>query len=95
MTCIKTGAVIFIEPYQEFAYCDAFEINNIAYFRIVERIRLGQSKDILLDINYVIYDYQNWFDKDSKTTSTLITNNYIYVGYNAKPYDEVYNNATE
>jgi len=72
MTCIKTGCQIFIAPYQEFAYGDAFRVGNVYVFRLCERgfaHITGPLKHFTID-NWVY-----WFD-DAKTSqatnSTLI-----------------------
>ncbi len=76
MTCTKTGAHIYLEPYNLYAHCDAFEIDeNIAYFRIVEvsYTPLGSS------LHYKVIEIENWF-KD-KPVQTLISNKWINHGY--------------
>src|SRR5262245_12940789 len=96
MPCIKTGCHIWIQPYREYAYGDAFEIEpilpehsdiwrnlkqqgliekikEIAYFRLVGR---GfEPLNGVNEVHYVVHDYDNWLDKDSRL-STVITNNF-------------------
>lgn len=74
MSCTKTGAQIYIEPYCEFAWCDAFETNGVAYFRIVQRSRKPLDHG-LGQIYYSVHDYDQWFNK-TNGTSTMIANNH-------------------
>jgi hypothetical protein len=37
MTCVKTGCHIYLAEYREWAYGDAFEVDDVAIFHIVER----------------------------------------------------------
>ena len=76
MSCTKTGCHVLIDPYGEYAHGDAFELGDIAYFRIVRRSR-KPMKDV---IHYTIRDYDAWFDKNGDV-STLITDDWISHGY--------------
>lgn len=84
MTCTKTGCHIFISPYGEYAYGDAFELEGVAYFRIVQRAR----SPIFPVLHYTIIDFDNWFDKDTSRPSTLITARYACLGYDGLPVGE-------
>lgn len=91
MTCTKTGAHIFIEQYDEYAYCDAFEIETgdgtpfhapICYFRIVEVSRLALRSQL----HYTVVNVVDWFDRDAlHYAQTLISDNCINHGYEGKP----------
>ena len=76
MTCTKTGCHIYIEPYQEWAYGDAFELGSVAYFRIVQRSFTPLDRVQ----HYTVVDYDSWFDKDG-TVSTLISDAFVSHGY--------------
>ena len=68
MTCMKTGAEIYIDQYGEWAHCDAFVVNGVAVFRIVQT-----SREPMADkIHYTVHSVDEWFDKDS-IVSTLIS----------------------
>jgi hypothetical protein len=71
MPCTKTGCHAFIECYNEYVYGDAFELDSVAYFRIVKR----QRHPIRPTLDYTIYTYDTWHDKDARV-STLITNQF-------------------
>lgn len=80
MPCIKTGCQIFIEPYGEYAYGDAFEVQvgvrSVYYFRLVARSFKKINKDF---VDFTVYNYDNWFDQNAPTgqTSTMISANVI------------------
>lgn len=97
MTCTKTGALIYIEQYGEYAYGDAFELTpkneynntyfNIAYFNIVLRSR-SPINGILK--HYTVHDIEHWFgphnlDTNIEGKSVLITANFTNHGYNGVP----------
>lgn len=82
MACVKTGAHIYLEPYGEYAYGDAFEVDQIAYFRIVETRR----SPIRPKLHYTVQFFENWFDQHSGGVSTLITKSETFInhGYDGK-----------
>lgn len=94
MTCTKTGALIYIEQYNEYAYGDAFEVtgsaednNPVAYFNIVLRSR-SPINGILK--HYTVHDFDNWFgphdlDTSIEGRSFLISANFTNHGYNGVP----------
>jgi hypothetical protein len=67
MTCTKTGCHAFLRPYNEYVFGDAFEVDGVAIFRIVERRR----EKFEPTVHYTIDDYSNWFDM-GKSLSTLV-----------------------
>ena len=87
MTCTKTGCHIKIAEYNEFAYGDAFEVNGVAIFRIVDR---SHSGPMLSAIHYTVHRVDEWFDKDNPTAnnSTLITGSFENHGYEGKAVDQ-------
>jgi len=83
MTCTKTGCHIYIWPYQEYAYGDAFEIGPTAYFRLVQR----SFTPLFPMIHYTVRDIADWFDQDgsSQRPSTLISHDWVSFGYEGTP----------
>lgn len=81
MTCIKTGAHIYLAPYDEYLYGDAFEVNGVYYFRICER----SLKPLLPVLHFIVNDYANWFDKDTARDSTLVATHCHNHGYEGVP----------
>lgn len=81
MACIKTGCLAYIEPYDEWAYGDAFELDGVYYFRLVQRF-FEHPKNVPL--HFTIHGYDNWFDKDTKM-STLISSVVTNHGYEGIP----------
>lgn len=81
MTCTKTGATIYLEPYHAFAHGDAFELGDVAYFRIVQTHFLTTPDT---PVHYTVHDYVNWFDR-GKDISTLITTRFVNHGYEGIP----------
>lgn len=86
MPCIKTGAQIYLENYGEFCWCDAFELGDVAYFRIVQRSREPLSQAIG-EVWYVVNDFDNWYDKEDPL-STLISNNFRKIETRAARFAE-------
>jgi len=71
MPCTKTGCQIYLEEYDEYAWCDAYEFSGIAYFRIAQRSKLPMSR-AQNEISYIIHRTENHFDKGIYKTETLI-----------------------
>lgn len=91
MTCTRTGAHIFLAEYGKYAYCDAFEVGPVAYFRIVQTGR--RPLDHFL--HYTVTRIDNWWDRHDSRISTLITREggFINHGYSGiecppVPYEE-------
>lgn len=91
MTCTRTGAHIFLAEYGRYAYCDAFEVGPVAYFRIVQTGR--RPLDHFL--HYTVTRIDNWWDRHDSRISTLITREagFINHGYEGivcppVPYEE-------
>lgn len=80
MPCTKTGCHIFIEPYGEYAYGDAFELNDVAYFRLVQR----SQEPLFPRLHFTVWNYDSWFDADSPM-STMVSADYANLGYEGKP----------
>jgi len=75
MPCKKTGCQIYLRTHNEFLWCDAFEVGEVAYFRCVDRSRTPYDHADE-EIYYIVDDFDNWLDKDSGRTSTIITNQF-------------------
>lgn len=81
MTCVRTGCHIYIEPYSEFAYGDAFEVSGpVHYFRLVQR----SFTPLIPRLHFTVHSYESWFDMHSEI-STLISTDTINHGYDGKP----------
>lgn len=116
MTCTKTGAHVYIVPYNEFVWCDIHMYGNMhvtdeEYKEVMNALRSLEENEgirtkIFLPImslrichrsrapinncsvlHAIVNDYGDWFDKDTNS-STLITNNYRYLGYHGKKTSE-------
>ena len=69
MTCMKTGAIIFIDTENAYFRCDAFEIYGVHYFRVTEA---SINRGVSPETPYAsLKDYENWFDRNHPV-STLI-----------------------
>lgn len=55
MTCVKTGCHIYIEPYQEYAYGDAFEIEPWLPSISAKMLRELSCNGYLSDIKDIAY----------------------------------------
>jgi hypothetical protein len=80
MPCTKTGCHILIEPYNEYAYGDAFELDGVAYFRLVQR----SHSAIFSVLHYTVKHFDVWFDTDKTSQqqcSTLVTDDFENHGY--------------
>lgn len=70
MTCIKTGAVVFVEPENCFYRCDVFEVSDIHYLRITNYSRDRGVSEVAPWAS--IKDYANWFDRDAQFSTMII-----------------------
>lgn len=72
MTCIRTGATIFIEP----NYCayrgDAFFVEGVYLFRLTSAsVSFGEVPP---EPHYTVVDYAHWFDQASSYSTLIATN---------------------
>lgn len=86
MTCIKTGFHAFFEPYREYLYGDAYEVDGVFVFRVCAR-SFEPSRSVK---HFDILGYANWFDKDETSmerNSTMICSlpHVINLGYEGVP----------
>jgi hypothetical protein len=72
MTCIKTGAILFIPARNQYYRSDAFEAEGVMWFRITNASASDDMPDDLVD--YFINDWYQWYDENSTTVSTIICN---------------------
>lgn len=74
MSCYKTGAVILVSPYDEYARCDVHEVGNVYYFRINNLSRTRNQEEYHTEpLFMIIDDFEGWWDKEQlRNTSTLI-----------------------
>jgi hypothetical protein len=93
MTCTKTGALIYVEQYGEYAYGDAFEVvgdgadKPVAYFNIVMRSRSPINYAVK---HYTVHDIEHWFgphdlDTNIEGRSVLIAADFTNHGYDGVP----------
>jgi len=98
MPCIRTGAHIYIEPYQEWAISDAFEIEPLlSQARWMELHRLWgspplpglyyfrishRSREPLRDTHHFTIHDYDNWFDKDGKESLLVTNNCSYHGYN-------------
>lgn len=84
MSCIKTGAQIYIVPFGVWCICDAFEVADAIYFRIA-----GESDVPERDaLHFEVGNYENWWDRHAEgRCSTMICNTSEVVshGYDGDP----------
>lgn len=66
--CIKTGAVVFLEPTGQYARCDAFLTGSCYYFRITTASLTWESQDVL---HFQIEDWVNWFDSHAPISTMM------------------------
>jgi hypothetical protein len=84
MPCIKTGAHVYIEPYGEYVWCDAFSLdarcnwNNAklaSYKVLIEpvylfRIVRRSFEPLTPRLHFTVHSYDQWFDNGSFHPST-------------------------
>lgn len=69
--CVKTGAVVWLEEYQEWAYGDAFEGDDFFVFRLCQR----GFAPVRSRKHFTVHQIAHWWDADrtsTETNSTLI-----------------------
>lgn len=64
-----------IDTHGEWAYGDAFEVGNVAIFRLVSRSR----KPLYGKMHYWVRNIEHWFDQQAHT-STLISDDFTSFG---------------
>lgn len=64
MTCIKTGCHVWLEPHQQWAYGDAFEMFGVHFFRLCEKRFHRDGGPILPTKHFTVTDWALWFDED-------------------------------
>lgn len=80
MNCIKTGAHVYLDPYDEWAYGDAFQLGDHTYFRLYAK----DFKPIRPVKHFTVYMIDQWWDEDKTSmeqNSTLIATAWRYHGY--------------
>lgn len=93
MSCVKTGAHIFIKSYGIWCYGDAFSIHDkdtarVAYFRIVQE----SHRPIYPMLHFTVEEVENWWDRGKPCISILITKIDAFTnhGYDGIPNPEEY-----
>ena len=76
MTCIKTGAHVFLEEYGEWAYGDVHLVNGVHILRVAQ----VEFSPIYLDKHFTFHAITNWW-KD-KPYGTIIASFATNHGYN-------------
>lgn len=80
MTCIRTGAIVFVEPH----YCayrgDVFLVGDAYIFRLTNAS--ATYGEVPGEPHYMVVDYDHWFD-EHLAYSTLIATNVM------EPIDEL------
>lgn len=84
MTCEKTGAVAFIAEYNLYAICDVFRKDSVRVFRIAGTSFIQPRGDF---VHYTVWTADQWFDRLSSETSTLISTSAAYHGYDGVTMD--------
>lgn len=86
MTCVKTGADIYIIPYGLFAHCDAFEVADVTYFRISHTAPTPTAHVLHYEVN----NFENWWGRETERYSTLICENkdVQFYGYDGAPLSQ-------
>lgn len=84
MPCIKTGAHIFVEPYNEYCWCDTFAIDPVCNVddRMLARdkiqidavylFRIVKRSFTPLDtrLHFTVHNFDEWFDKGNSHPDT-------------------------
>lgn len=84
MICEKTGAVAYIAAYNVYAICDVFVKDSVRVFRIAGTNFLQPRGDL---VHYTVWAIDQWFDRLSTGTSTLISTSAAYHGYEGVTMD--------
>lgn len=80
--CIKTGCHVFLEPYCEYAYGDAFEEEGMLVLRLAARSLYPINGNKV--IHFTIRDWSSWFDADKTSmdqNSTLLSSPTFWTGH--------------
>lgn len=87
MPCTKTGCHVYLEPYNSWAYGDAFEDNNLLILRLVTHSHKGPVEGFRVQ-HFTVYNFLYWFDDRATSVShpsTMISHNYVNHGYEGIP----------
>lgn len=80
MHCEKTGGVVYLEEYEQFALVDAFTVGGVYAFRVVVRDSINPRGDV---IHYTVHQVDHWFDEravDKYSTIIVLSQNVIFHG---------------
>lgn len=83
MTCIKTGAQIFLEEYGNYLIGDMFQFGDAYVFRAVAK----GLEPLRPQLHFRIIRLAHWFD-EHKFPSTLIFLHAVDYGYDGIPISE-------
>lgn len=87
MTCIHTGAHIYVHSHGVYARCDAHQFGKTYVFRIVE----ADFHPMETVIHFTVKDFDEWFDRglsDSRRgVSTMIARDVEEHGYEGWPLE--------
>lgn len=84
MTCIKTGAHVYLHCYGEWLYGDMHKVGNNHILRAVAR-SFTPFRPVK---HFTIYNFDYWWDKHDMSTnrpSTLVTHEIEDLGYEGVP----------
>lgn len=88
MTCIHTGAHIFVVSHHVYARCDAHQFGKTYIFRVV----VTDFEPLEEVIHFTVKDFDEWFDRslsDSRRgVSTLIAREVEEHGYEGWPLED-------
>lgn len=89
MTCIKTGCLIYLQQYGEWAYGDAHKCDDILVIRTVWRGRKF-PQEYGPNRHFTIHSILEWFDGDqhlrtNDLTGTLVVNQWTNHGMDGIP----------
>ena len=79
MTCIKTGAHVFLEEYDEWAYGDMHIVGSVYVFRVAQ-VEFGPIYSVM---HFTVHSIANWF-KD-QPYGTIIATSVTDHGYDGIP----------
>lgn len=90
MSCIKTGCHVYIEPYGEFAYGDAYQFGDTFVFLLVQ---VNRAQILGERVHAIVSHVDQWFDKGAMekhpyANSTLISRSAELFGYEGLPFEE-------
>lgn len=89
MQCIKTGCHVYVDPYGEYVYGDAYDANGVLVLRIAGRTH--EPGAFGPNIHFTVHNADHWFDEREKnmqarnSTMLVMPHQFVNHGYEGVP----------